>query len=122
MATKKRRITEAQTTLVDAAKTSSEGARTLAGEALGAAAAAAAGVVMKRVAQVLRKGDETIGDVAPDTQTALQSSVVSAVGPSAKRREAIKRKLVRSKKVTKNAAKRKSAKPKAKSLSRRKRR
>ncbi|MEA2544251.1 MAG: hypothetical protein QOH35_5617 [Acidobacteriaceae bacterium] len=122
MATKKRRITEAQTTLVDAAKTSSEGVRTLAGEALGAAAAAAAGVVMKRVAQVLRKGDETIGDVAPDTQTALQSAVVSAVGPSAKRREAIKRKLVRSKKVTKNAAKRKSAKPKAKSLSRRKRR
>jgi hypothetical protein len=77
---------------------------------------------MKRVAQVLRKGDETIGDVAPDTQTALQSAVVSAVGPSAKRREAIKRKLVRSKKLTKNAAKRKSAKPKAKSLSRRKRR
>jgi hypothetical protein len=50
---KKSQVAETQATLVEAAKTSSEGVRTLAGEALGAAAAAATNVVMNRVAQVL---------------------------------------------------------------------
>lgn len=90
---KKSQVAEAQATLVEAAKTSSEGVRTLAGEALGAAAAAAANVVMNRVAQVLGKGEQTVADAAPSAQTAVQEAVVSAVGPSKKRRTAIKRKL-----------------------------
>lgn len=58
--------------------------RTLAGEALGAAASAAANVVMNRVAQVLGKGEETVANAAPGAQTAVQEAVVSAVGPSKK--------------------------------------
>ena len=93
MAKKKSQLAEAQATIVEAAKTSSEGVRTLAGEALGAAAAAAASVVMNRVAQVLGKGKETVADAAPAAQTAVQDAVVSAVGPSKRRRVAIKSKL-----------------------------
>ena len=94
---KKSQVAEAQATLVQAAKTSSEGVRTLAGEALGAAAAAAANVVMNRVAQVLGKGGETVSNAAPVAQTAVQEAVVSAVGPSKKRRTAIKKKLASAK-------------------------
>jgi hypothetical protein len=90
---KKSQVAKAQGTLIEAAKTSSEGVRTLAGEALGAAAAAAANVVMRRVAQVLGKGEETVANAAPSAQAAVQEAVVSAVGPPKKRRAAIKQKL-----------------------------
>jgi hypothetical protein len=100
MMQKKGPLEEVQTSLVDAAKTSTEGVRTLAGEALGAAAAAAAGVVMNRVAQVLGKGEQTVTDTAPAAQNTVQQAVVSAVGPSKEKRVAIKRKLARTKKPT----------------------
>src|SRR3954469_13327620 len=90
---KRSQVAEAQATLVEAAKASSEGVRTLAGEALGAAAGAAANVVMNRVAQVLGEGGQTVANAAPGTQTAFQEAVVSVVGPSKKRRTAIKQKL-----------------------------
>ena len=94
---KQSQVAGAQATLVEAAKTSSEGVRTLAGEALGAAAAAAANIVLNRVAQVLGKGEETVATAAPSLQTAAQEAVVSAVGPSKKRRTAIKKKLASAK-------------------------
>ena len=100
MMQKKRPLEEVQSSLVDAAKTSTEGVRTLAGEALGAAAAAAAGVVMNRVAQVLGKGEQTVAHTAPAAQNTVQQAVVSAVGPSKEKRVAIKRKLAPTKKPT----------------------
>jgi hypothetical protein len=118
---KKSQVVEAQATLVEAAKTSSEGVRTLAGEALGAAAAAAANVVMNRVAQVLGKGEETVANAAPSAQTAVQEAVVSAVGPSKKRRTAITQKFApakprsvkntSTKKLVKKAVKKKRPSP-----------
>ena len=123
---KKSQVAEAQATLVEAAKTSSEGVRTLAGEALGAAAAAAANVVMNRVAQVLGKGEETVANAAPSAQTVVQEAVVSAVGPSKKRRAAIKQKFAPAKprNVKKTSAKKsvkKAVKKKRPSPARKKR-
>ena len=91
-------LEKAQTSLGDAAKTSSEGVRTLAGEALGAAAAAVAGVVMNRVAEVLGKGEQTVTDAAPAAQSTVEQVVVSAIGPSKEKRAAIKRKIAPTKK------------------------
>jgi hypothetical protein len=117
-------VTKARATIVEAAKTSSEGVRTLAGEALGAAAAAAAGVVMNRVAQVLGKGEETVAEAAPSAQTTVQDAVVGAVGPSKTRRAAIKRKLTPAKKppVKKAAKKVKRPVKKKRTSARRKKR
>jgi hypothetical protein len=124
---KKSQVAKTQATLVEAAKTSSEGVRTLAGEALGAAAAAAANVVMNRVAQVLGKGEETVANAAPNAQTAVQEAVVSAVGPSKKRRTAIRQKfaLAKPRSVKKTFAKklvRKAVKKKRPSPTTRKKR
>ena len=54
--TKKGLVEEAKDTLVDAAKVGAQGVKSVGSEALGAAATAAAGVVLGRVSQALGAG------------------------------------------------------------------
>lgn len=123
---KKSKLEEVQSTFVEAAKTGADNLRVVAGEALGAAAAAAAGVVMDHVAQALASGEKSVSDATPATpatQGIMQETIVSAVGPAKKKRAAVKRKLVLKKKtapkkVAKKAVKKagkKTAKKKLKS-------
>jgi len=62
--TQKSTMAEAKETIADAAKTGVEELKTVATEAIGAAAAAAAGVVMNRVAEALGAGERKLDEGA----------------------------------------------------------
>lgn len=71
------------------AKTAGEGVSSLAGEALGAAAAAAAGVVMEGVAKALGSGEKQLSAATP-AATTLSDTVSSAVAPKRGRKNSLK--------------------------------
>ena len=106
-----------------AAKTSAEGVRTLTGEALGAAAAAAATVVMSGVARALNKGEATVADATPAVTETVKDTVTGAIvskprkrraakRPAAKKRKAVAKRKTAAKKSSKS--KKKASKAKAK--------
>ena len=74
---KNRMITDAKETIVDAAKTGAEGIKETAGEALGAAAAAAAGVVLQRVSSALATGETKVTAATPASTEAPRRGATS---------------------------------------------
>jgi hypothetical protein len=100
--------------LLDAAKTSAEGVRTLTGEALGAAAAAAAGVVLEGVSRALGKGEATVSGATPAVTETVKDTVTGAIVKKPRKRRAAKRvvakRSVAKKRTAPKAAKRRAAK------------
>lgn len=77
-------MTDAKDTMVEAAKSGAEGMKTVAGEALGAAAVAAAGVVLDHMSKALSQGAQQIETSKPATEQAVSDAAVSFVsGPPA---------------------------------------
>ena len=73
--TKKGLVEEAKDTLVDAAKVGAQGVKSVGSEALGAAATAAAGVVLGRVSQALGAGQEKVEEAVPQFRAAAGDKV-----------------------------------------------
>ena len=78
-------VQDVQVSLLDAAKPSSQGVRSLAGLALGAAAAAATEVVMGAVSHALKTGEKQVAQAQPAATKKVKAVVVEAVGPPKKR-------------------------------------
>ena len=76
--TKKGLVEEAKDTLVDAAKVGAQGVKSVGSEALGAAATAAAGVVLGRVSQALGAGQEKVEEAVPPFRAAAGDKVKMA--------------------------------------------
>ena len=72
---KKGLVEEAKDTLVDAAKVGAQGVKSVGSEALGAAATAAAGVVLGRVSQALGAGQEKVEEAVPPFRAAAGDKV-----------------------------------------------
>ena len=86
-----------KTKVKQVAKTGAQGVSSVAGEALGAAAVTAAGVVLERVAQALGSGAKKVEKGKP----AVQRAAKKAVSPAGRKRKAKKsRKAPRRKKTT----------------------
>lgn len=68
---KKSKLTKAQETIAQAAKAGAAGAKDVASDALGAAATAAAGVVLQRVSQTLAGGQQKVEQALPADQPAM---------------------------------------------------
>jgi|GraSoiStandDraft_46_1057282.scaffolds.fasta_scaffold208644_1 hypothetical protein len=86
---KKSRLAEAQESIADAAKVAGAGAKDIASDALGAAAAAAAGVVLHRVSQTIagaqaKVDQEKVDQAVPADRPAMAESL----GGSQRRRSA----------------------------------
>lgn len=73
----KNTLTEAKDSVVHAAKSSLDGVKDVAGEALGAAAAAAAGVVIVRAAEAFLTGGEELRAVAPALSEAAKETAAA---------------------------------------------
>ena len=115
--TKAPKTNEMPASLLDAAKTSAEGVRTLTGEALGAAAAAAATVVMSGVAKALNKGEATVTDATPAVTETVKDTVTGVIVSKPRKRRAAKRPAAKKRKVVskrKTVAAKKSSKSKKK--------
>lgn len=84
-------------------------ARNIAGAALGAAAIAATGVVITRVAAAIREGGKSLEDAKPTLQSMAAKTLASPLLPGRKRRAASRRKARRPK-MANGTAKRAAAK------------
>src|SRR5688500_3864313 len=93
-------MTDAKDTMVEAAKSGAEGMKTVAGEALGAAAVAAAGVVLDHVSKALNQGAQDVEANKP-AMTQAASDAVNFAGTAPPRKTAKKAKR---KSATKQAA------------------
>jgi hypothetical protein len=91
-------VSGAKASIVGAAKTGAKEAKLVAGEALGAAAAAATEVVLSHVANALSTGEKKIGAAKPRVTQSARATVSAPFGKSKKDRAR-----------PKNAAKSKSA-------------
>lgn len=80
---RKSKLAKAQERITDAAKAAAPGVKDAASDALGAAATAAAGVVLQRVSQALAQGQEKVEGAVPPNQPAGQR-------PTSKRRTTAK--------------------------------
>ena len=101
-------MTDAKETIVDAAKAGAEGVKTVAGEALGAAAAAAAGVVLEHMSNALAAGDAKIQEATPAATEAARQAVSSPFKKSGAKKAKGKRTAKAIAAVRKPAAKKKS--------------
>ena len=72
-------------TVVKAAKLSAEGVKDVASEALGAAAATAAGVVLKRASEALSSGQKKVDEAVPANQTVSEGQSHPRRKPTKKR-------------------------------------
>jgi hypothetical protein len=72
---KRSKLAEAQERVADAAKVAGAGAKDIASDALGAAAAAAAGVVFQRVSQTIARGQEKVDQAVPADRPAMAESL-----------------------------------------------
>jgi hypothetical protein len=68
---KKSKLAEAQEKIADVAKVAGAGAKDIASDALGAAAAAAAGVVLQRVSETIARGQEKVDQAVPADRPAM---------------------------------------------------
>lgn len=102
-------MTDAKDTMVEAAKSGAEGMKTVAGEALGAAAVAAAGVVLDHVSKALSAGAQEVEANKP-AMTQAASNAVNFAGPAPARKKAKKKSAKKAAAPAKKAAKKKTAK------------
>jgi hypothetical protein len=102
-------MTDAKDTMVEAAKSGAEGMKTVAGEALGAAAVAAAGVVLDHVSKALGQGAQDVEANKPAmTQAAAEAVNFAGAAParkSAKKKSAKKAAAAPAKKSAKKSTK-----------------
>lgn len=104
-------MTDAKDTMVEAAKSGAEGMKTVAGEALGAAAVAAAGVVLDHVSKALSQGAQQVETSKPAAEQAVSDAAVSFVsGPPARKTAKKARKKAAKKQAAAAAPAKKSAK------------
>jgi hypothetical protein len=103
--TKKSKLAKVQERMADAAKAAGAGAKDIASDALGAAAAAAAGVVLQQVSQTIAEGREKVERAVPADQPAMAESV----GRRQRRRAAVKSRSG----LRKAASRRKKSRPTA---------
>jgi hypothetical protein len=103
--TKKSKLAKAQERMADATKAAGAGAKDIASDALGVAAAAAAGVVLQRVSQTIAEGREKVERAVPADQPAMAESV----GSSQKMRTAVESRSG----LRKAASRRKKSRPTA---------
>ena len=127
---KKGMLDAAQKTVVGAAKLGARGVKSVAGDALGAAASAAAGVVLDRVSEALGSGQNKLESMTPAAQRAMQKTAtlstskpakksVAKKGGSARKLGAAKKQRARQKKSAGKASKKKKS-PSAKRTTRKK--
>jgi hypothetical protein len=88
---KKSKLAEAQERIADVAKVAGAGAKDIASDALGAAAAAAAGVVFQRVSETIARGQEKVDQAVPADRPAM----AEPLGTSQRRRTAKSRSALR---------------------------
>jgi hypothetical protein len=88
---KKSKLAEAQERIADVAKVAGAGAKDIASDALGAAAAAAAGVVFQRVSETIARSQEKVDQAVPADRPAMAESL----GTSQRRRTAKSRSALR---------------------------
>ena len=99
---KKSMMTDAKETIVDAAKTGAEGAKVVAGEALGAAAAAAAQVVLTHMASALATGEKKLDAAKPAATEAARMAVAAPFKPASTKKPPSKKARAQTKMVGKN--------------------
>ena len=104
---KKSMMTDAKETIVDAAKTGAEGAKVVAGEALGAAAAAAAQVVLTHMANALATGEKKLDAEKPAATEAARMAVAAPFKPASKKARAQTKMVGKNRKMPKAQANRK---------------
>jgi hypothetical protein len=88
---KKSKLAEAQESIADVAKVAGAGAKDIASDALGAAATAAAGVVLQRVSETIARGQEKVDQTVPADRPAMAGSL----GRSQRRKPAKSRSALR---------------------------
>jgi hypothetical protein len=88
---KKSKLAEAQERIADVAKVAGAGAKDIASDALGAAAAAAAGVVFQRVSETIARSQEKVDQAVPADRPAMAESL----GTPQRRRTAKSRSVLR---------------------------
>jgi hypothetical protein len=88
---KQNMLNVAQKKVVEAAKTGAEGVKNVAGDALGAAASAAAGVVIERVSEALGSGQKKLREAVPPGQYAV-ADIATRARKKPPRKSAVKRK------------------------------
>ena len=108
---KKGMLDAGQKTVVGTAKAGARGVKSVASDALGAAASAAAGVVLDRVSEALGSGQNKLESMTPAAQRAMQKTTTLSKSKAAKKsvvkKEGSARKLGAAKK--RSAGQKKSA-------------
>jgi hypothetical protein len=99
-----RTITKKKKTIVDAAKSGLQKAKPIAGEALGAAAAAATDVVLTRVADALGQGQKEVEAATPMAKEKAESAARHVVKPAKRKRASIKKKAVATKRKSRHGS------------------
>ncbi|MDB5601316.1 MAG: hypothetical protein JWN71_3360 [Xanthobacteraceae bacterium] len=110
-------VTDAKNTVVEAAKAGAEGMKTVAGEALGAAAVAAAGVMLDHVSKALSQGADKVETSRPAAERAVSDAAVSFAGAGPARKKAKKAKKAAKKAAAKASPAKKTAKKSTKKKS-----
>src|SRR3954468_9185451 len=105
---KRSMIREAQNTISDAAKTGAAAVKPVAGAALGAAAEAAAGVVLDMASDALQTGARRADKLVPEAAKALTPGALRSSRRSTKKRSAPKKKAASKKATSKKAAPKKT--------------
>jgi hypothetical protein len=88
---KKGMLDAAQKTVVRTAKAGARGVKSVASDALGAAASAAAGVVLDRVSEALGSGQNKLESMTPAAQRAMQKTATPSKRTPAKKSVAEKK-------------------------------
>jgi hypothetical protein len=83
---KQKMLDTAQKKVVEAVKTGAEGVKSVAGDALGAAASAAAGVVLERFSEALGSGQSNLKNAGPTGQYAVADNTRTKKMPAKKRK------------------------------------
>ena len=91
-----------KTKVKEVAKSGAQGVSSVAGEALGAAAVTAAGVVVERVAQALGSGAKKVEEAKPS----MERDAKKAVSPARRKRKAKKSRKAPRKKTSKKGSQR----------------
>ena len=88
---KQKMLDTAQKKVVKAVKTGAEGVKSVAGDALGAAASAAAGVVLERFSEALGSGQNNLKNAVPTGQYAVADNNTRTRKMPAKKRKVLRR-------------------------------
>ena len=97
---KKSTLTEAQKSISGAAKTGAAIVKPVASAALGAAAAAAAGVVLDTVSNALKSGGQRVEKATPDATEAARIAATPSIKSTTRKKAVAKKKAAAKKKLS----------------------